>query len=71
MNIFRKCNDIRNILLSSRPEITFRHEVLLNQIKLSMVSPYETDGPAINTFYGRKANIMIITQQTIKYYGYI
>ncbi|MBN2010196.1 AAA family ATPase [candidate division KSB1 bacterium] len=50
-------NDIKNIAVSSRPIQYFKQEILLKQVKPSIISPYKTDGPVKATFYGRQDEI--------------
>jgi hypothetical protein len=49
-------DDLKDILFSSRPLQTLK-EILLQQISSSQISPYQTDGPAITTFYGRQREL--------------
>lgn len=45
-------NDLKKILLSGRPQETFRR-IILSRLSLQYISPYQTHGPARATFYGR------------------
>lgn len=45
-------NGLKKILLSKRPQETFRR-IILSRLSLQYISPYQTHGPAIATFYGR------------------
>ncbi|MGE5342874.1 MAG: ATP-binding protein [Candidatus Omnitrophota bacterium] len=48
--------DLKKILFSSRPLQTLK-DILLQRISSSQVSPYQTDGPAVTTFYGRQKEL--------------
>jgi len=56
-------NDLKTILFSSRPLQVFK-EILLRRISSSQISPYQTDGPAIATFYGRGSELRKILGST-------
>lgn len=49
-------SDLKDILFSSRPLQTLK-DILLQRISSSQISPYQTDGPAITTFYGRQREL--------------
>ena len=46
-------NDLKNILFSLRPRQVLK-DIILKRISSSQISPYQTKGPAITTFYGRR-----------------
>lgn len=45
-------NDLKKILLSKRPQDTSRR-IILSRLSLQYISPYQIQGPAKATFYGR------------------
>lgn len=51
-----RSNDLKDIVFSSRPLQTLK-DILLQRISSSQISPYQTDGPAITTFYGRQREL--------------
>jgi hypothetical protein len=53
-------NDLKIILLSNRPQEIFRN-LILSRLSLQSISPFQTEGPAKATFYGRKNIINRIT----------
>lgn len=56
-------NDLKTILFSSRPLQALK-EILFQRISSSQISPYQTDGPAITTFYGRQRELRMILGTT-------
>ncbi|MCP4153122.1 MAG: hypothetical protein GY757_35650 [bacterium] len=48
--------DLKDILFSSRP-LQVLKELLLKRISSSQISPYQTEGPAVTTFYGRHSEL--------------
>jgi GTPase SAR1 family protein len=50
-------NDLSRCVLSPTPLQVFRKDVLITQIRPSVVSPYKTEGPVRSTFYGRQDEI--------------
>lgn len=46
-------NDLKKCILSPVPAAVFRKDVLIRQIRPSVISPYKTEGPVRATFYGR------------------
>jgi hypothetical protein len=56
-------NDLKTILFSSRPLQALK-EILFQRISSSQISPYQTDGPAITTFYGRQRELRMILGAT-------
>jgi hypothetical protein len=51
-------NALKVILLANRPQETFR-KFILSRLSLQSILPYQTEGPAIATFYGRKDIIRV------------
>jgi hypothetical protein len=52
-------NDLKNILFSSRPLQALK-DILFRRIFRSQISPYQTEGPTITTFYGRQRELRMI-----------
>ncbi|UCH92839.1 MAG: AAA family ATPase [Candidatus Aminicenantes bacterium] len=50
-------DDLKRCVLSPTPLQVFRKDVLIRQIRPSVVSPYKTEGPVRVTFYGRQDEI--------------
>lgn len=50
-------NDLKKLALSSRPVQLFKHEILIKQVKPSLISTYKTEGPVTVTFFGRQDEI--------------
>ncbi|MFX0137407.1 MAG: AAA family ATPase [Candidatus Hodarchaeota archaeon] len=46
--------DLTKIVLSDHPVQIFKQNILIKRVKLSVVSPYKTEGPVRTTFYGRQ-----------------
>lgn len=63
-------NDLKNILFSSRPLQTLK-EILFRRISSSQISPYQTDGPAIATFYGRNRELRKILGSTSRSFSVV
>jgi Cdc6-like AAA superfamily ATPase len=63
-------NDLKRIIFSNRPRETTR-KIILSNLSLQKVSPYQTAGPATTTFYGRAKIIDHITRATNTSYSII
>jgi Cdc6-like AAA superfamily ATPase len=63
-------NDLKRIIFSNRPRETTR-KIILSNLSLQKVSPYQTAGPATTTFYGRTKIIDHITRITNTSYSII
>lgn len=63
-------NDLKRIIFSNRPRETTR-KIILSNLSLQKVSPYQTAGPATTTFYGRAKIIDHITRATHTSYSII
>lgn len=63
-------NDLKRIIFSNRPRETTR-KIILSNLSLQKVSPYQTAGPATTTFYGRAKIIDHITRATYTSYSII
>ena len=63
-------NDLKRIIFSNRPRETTR-KIILSNLSLQKVSPYQTAGPATTTFYGRAKIIDHITRAANASYSII
>jgi hypothetical protein len=63
-------NDLKRIIFSNRPRETTR-KIILSNLSLQKVSPYQTAGPATTTFYGRAKIIDHITRAANTSYSII
>jgi len=64
-------NDLSRCVLSSTPLQVFRKDVLITQIRPSVVSPYKTEGPVRATFYGRQDEIGRILGKKVRNFAIV
>lgn len=55
-------DSLKRLALSTRPIQVFKNEILLKQVKPSLISNYKTEGPVTITFFGRQDEIGRIIQ---------
>jgi hypothetical protein len=63
-------NDLKKIMFSKRAIESFR-KLILSRLSLQLISPYRTEGPAKETFYGRSDIIYRITRDTDTSYSIV
>ena len=63
--------DLKQCVLSAAPLQVFKKDVLIRQIRPSVVSPYKTEGPVKITFYGRQDEIGRILGKKVRNFAIV
>jgi hypothetical protein len=63
--------DLKKCALSATPLQVFKKDVLIRQIRPSVVSPYKTEGPVRITFYGRQDEIGRILGKKVRNFAIV
>jgi len=63
-------NDLKTIMVASRPVEAFR-KIILGRLSLQIITPYRTEGPARATFYGRSNILYRISRRTDTSYSIV
>ncbi|MFX0136664.1 MAG: ATP-binding protein [Candidatus Hodarchaeota archaeon] len=64
-------NDLKNVVLSSDPLLTFKNKILIRKVNPSLISPYKTEGPVRSTFYGRTNEIGRILSTKVRNFAIV